>query len=105
MLAIAKTSRWLRPVLLVLGLAVAALVPMLTQRADALNLLFLLALYITLGQSWNIIGGFAGQTNLGHAAFFGVGALIARGLWTSGVPFPLAFAAGGLTASVVAVVI
>ena len=27
-----------------------------------------------LGQSWNVAGGFAGQTSFGHAAFFGVGA-------------------------------
>jgi branched-chain amino acid transport system permease protein len=27
-----------------------------------------------LGQSWNVSGGFAGQTSFGHAVFFGVGA-------------------------------
>jgi branched-chain amino acid transport system permease protein len=105
MLAIAKDSKWLRPVLLGVGLAIAALVPVFTQRADALNLLFLVALYITLGQSWNIIGGFAGQTNLGHAAFFGTGALVARGLWTSGTPFPLAFLAGGVAAAVTSIIV
>ena len=96
---------WLRPALLVTGLALAALIPLLTQRADALNLLFLLFLYITLGQSWNVIGGFAGQANLGHAAFFGIGALIARGMWTAGIPFPLAFLAGGIAAVVASVIV
>jgi len=95
----------LRPLLLLLGLAVAALVPFMTQRTDALNLLFLLLLYITLGQSWNIVGGFVGQTNLGHAAFFGTGALVARGLWTSGVAFPLAFLAGGVAAAAAGIVV
>jgi branched-chain amino acid transport system permease protein len=91
--------------LILILLVVAALAPVLTQRTDALNLLFLLALYITLGQSWNIVGGFAGQTNLGHAAFFGTGALVARSLWTSGVPFPLAFVAGGAAAAAAALIV
>ena len=39
---------------------------------------------VCLGQSWNILGGFAGQVNLGHAAFFGIGALVTRTLWIAG---------------------
>lgn len=31
-------------------------------------------LYAFLGEAWNIIGGYAGQCALGHAAFFGLGA-------------------------------
>ena len=27
-----------------------------------------------IGQSWNIAGGFAGQTSFGHVVFFGTGA-------------------------------
>src|SRR5438045_1997287 len=72
-----------------------SLVPGLTQRQDILNRLFLIFLYITLGQSWNILAGFAGQTNLGHAAFFGTGALVTRTLWLNGMAFPLAFILGG----------
>jgi branched-chain amino acid transport system permease protein len=103
--AVNLRGRWTRPALLGGALLVAALVPVVTQRADLLNLLFLLALYVTLGQSWNIVGGFAGQTNLGHAAFFGTGALIARSLWTGGAPYPLAFIAGGAAAVAVAVIV
>jgi len=96
---------WLRPAMLIAALALAALIPVITKRDDTLNLLFLLFLYITLGQSWNIIGGFTGQTNLGHAAFFGTGALIGRALWLGGLPFPLAFLAGGIAAVGAAVVV
>lgn len=89
-----------------LAVAGLALVPLLTDRRDLLNLLFLVYLAVCLGQSWNIVGGIAGQVNLGHAAFFGVGALTARTLWAGqGVAFPLAFAAGGLTAVAFAMVI
>lgn len=61
----------------------------------------------SLATSWNILGGFAGQISLGHAAFFGLGALITRELWLGGMPLPLAMAAAvsltALTATVVGV--
>jgi branched-chain amino acid transport system permease protein len=80
------------------GAALAAL-PLVTDQRNLLNLLFLVYLSICLGQSWNILGGFAGQVNLGHAAFFGIGALVARNLWAvQGYPFIVAFGAGGLMA-------
>ena len=90
----------------VAGVAVLAAVPLLTDQRNLLNLLFLVYLSICLGQSWNILGGFAGQVNLGHAAFFGIGALVARNLWAvQGYPFLLAFVAGGLAAVAFAMVI
>ena len=49
-------------------------------RDDVLNFVLLVLLSITMAQSWNIIAGYAGQVNLGHAAFFGLGALTARTL-------------------------
>lgn len=98
--------RWLallgrRPAGVLLGvslLVVAIALPWLTRRTDLLNLLFLVYLYVTLAQSWNILGGFAGQVNLGHAAFFGIGALVTRSVWIGGWPSPLAFGCGGLLA-------
>lgn len=85
---------------------VAAAPLLLGMSQDLLNLLFLVLLSITLGQSWNVLGGFVGQVNLGHAAFFGIGALVTRQLWIgAGVPFPVAFVAGGVGALVFAVVI
>ena len=86
---------------------VAALVPPLDGgRADILNLLFLILLYVTLGQSWNVIGGFPGQVNLGHAAFFGIGVLAARQLWlVAHWPFPVAFVAGGVAATLFALIV
>ena len=83
----------------------ALLVPVATERQDILNLFFLIYLFMTLGQSWNILGGFAGQINLGHAAFFGTGALVTRSLWTAGQPFGLALLAGGLAALLFGLVI
>src|SRR5919201_7007339 len=86
---------------------IAGLVPPLTGgRPDVLNLLFLILLYITLGESWNIVGGFAGQVNLGHAAFFGIGVMVARQLWLlAHWPYPLSFLAGGVAATLFALIV
>jgi branched-chain amino acid transport system permease protein len=35
---------------------------------------FRIALFAALGLAWNLVGGYAGQLSLGHAAFFGMGA-------------------------------
>jgi branched-chain amino acid transport system permease protein len=85
--------------------ALLALVPLLVRRDDVLNLVFLLLLSITLAESWNIVAGYAGQVNLGHAAFFGLGALIARTLWIQGVPILLAMGAGAVVATAFALLI
>jgi branched-chain amino acid transport system permease protein len=85
---------------------VTFLIPQFTQRRDVINLLFLVYLYVTLAQSWNILAGYGGQVNLGHAAFFGVGALVTRKLWTEqDVPFAAAFFAGGIVALLFALVV
>jgi branched-chain amino acid transport system permease protein len=51
-----------------------ALVPLWVQSPYALHIFILLFIAIALGESWNIIGGFAGQYSVGHAAWYGLGA-------------------------------
>ncbi|TMA89059.1 MAG: branched-chain amino acid ABC transporter permease [Deltaproteobacteria bacterium] len=51
-----------------------ALVPLWVQSPYALHIFILLFLAIALGESWNIIGGFAGQYSVGHSAWYGLGA-------------------------------
>jgi branched-chain amino acid transport system permease protein len=63
-----------------------------------LNFLVLTLLTITLAQSWNIVAGYAGQVNLGHAAFFGLGALVTRTLWIAGTPVLAGMLAGAAVA-------
>ena len=92
--------------LLSLGVSVfVALVPLLTKRNDFINILILIFLYICLAQSWNILAGYAGQVSLGHAAFFGLGAITARFLWVWGCPFFLALLIGGVVAVAFALII
>ena len=40
----------------------------------AVSIFTLIFFYAFLGQSWNLVGGYAGQLSAGHAAFVGVGA-------------------------------
>lgn len=85
---------------------ILVLIPLFIQRNDIITYLFLTLLYIILAQSWNILGGFTGQQNLGHAAFFGAGALTARYIWLHyGFPLPLAILGGGLAATAFALII
>ena len=44
------------------------------HNAFYLDLLFMIFVFAGLSGAWNIIGGYAGQISLGHAAFYGVGA-------------------------------
>jgi branched-chain amino acid transport system permease protein len=87
---------------ILLGLAALALLPLATRRDDVLNFVFLILLSITLAESWNMLAGYVGQVNLGHAAFFGLGALVARTLWSLGTPILLAIVAGAAAAAVFA---
>lgn len=82
-----------------------ALVPFFTARNDLLNLGVQIFLAIALAQSWNLLGGYAGQINLGHAAFFGLGALVTRTLWVGGIPLFVALGAGAVVATAFGVLI
>jgi branched-chain amino acid transport system permease protein len=93
-----KRKQILTIVLVIIATGAAALVPLLIKNDSTINLVILVLLYMTLASSWNILGGYTGQTNLGHAAFFGVGSLVTRLLWVGGFPFLPSFLAGGLAA-------
>jgi branched-chain amino acid transport system permease protein len=54
-------------------LAAALLLPAFVD-ASHLNLAILVLMAAQLGVAWNIVGGYAGQVSLGHAAFYGLGA-------------------------------
>ncbi len=60
-------------ILLVIILAIA-LLPLVNRSKPVLNAVILLLIFASLGEAWNLITGFAGQTSFGHAAFFGIGA-------------------------------
>ena len=55
-------------------LAGLALVPFFLNNPYFLHMIIMVFIWVCLGQSWNLLGGFTGQVSFGHAAFFGVGA-------------------------------
>ncbi len=97
--------RNLKFIFIVLLIIVLACIPMVVEKDNIINLFILIFLYITLASSWNILGGYTGQTSLGHAAFFGLGALATRLLWIGGFPVIPSILAGGLLAVVFALLI
>jgi branched-chain amino acid transport system permease protein len=65
------------PVRLGVGIGVAiaaAAVPFFVKSAFALDVLIRILLFAFIGTAWNLLGGYARQFSLGHAAFFGLGA-------------------------------
>ncbi|WHH57925.1 branched-chain amino acid ABC transporter permease [Petroclostridium sp. X23] len=66
-----------KPLLLViLGIMLIMLFPVVFNNNYILHILIVAGIYIVLGVSLNIVTGLAGELDLGHAAFFGIGAYI-----------------------------
>ena len=93
------------PAATAIGLAALALLPLVVRRDDVLNLGVIFLLSVALAQSWNVVAGLAGQVNLGHAAFFGLSALLTRTLWIAGTPVVAAMAAGTAVAAAAGLVL
>lgn len=55
-------------------LALLSALPLVVETQFYLHIFILTFLYASFANSWNLIGGYAGQLSLGHAAFFGIGA-------------------------------
>ena len=74
-------------ILILLGLFSAALAPVVISSKFQLDVLTLIFFTAYIGQSWNILGGYAGQFSFGGVMFFGTGAYTSSILLTSfGVP-------------------
>jgi len=93
--------------LLALAFAAAITLPLVAPGylVDVGMLVFFLAF---IGQSWNISGGFAGQTSFGHAVFFGTGAYTSTILqitfgWNPWLAWPAAMLAGAIVGWFIAV--
>ncbi|MES2072621.1 MAG: branched-chain amino acid ABC transporter permease [Pseudomonadota bacterium] len=92
--------------LLLAALVLAVLVPVFVKDPSHQNLAILILMAAQLGVAWNIIGGYAGQISLGHAAFYGLGAYASTMLITlAGLNPWLAILAGGILAAVISLAI
>lgn len=55
-------------------IVIPALLALVVKDKFYLHVLIMMLFYAAASSAWNIVGGFAGQLSLGHAAFFGIGA-------------------------------
>mgnify|MGYP000957581162 CR=1 FL=1 len=91
---------------LIILIAVLAILPLFVKATAALNALVLLLIFATLGEAWNVLTGFAGQTSFGHAAYFGIGAYTSVILYYHyGITPWIGMLLGGIIASAIAAVI
>lgn len=89
-------------------LAIFALLPVsgILPSSYTEHVIILIMLYGSMAQSWNVIGGYCGQTSFGHSVFFGIGAYgAAMSAVTYGLPPWPGALIGAFLAALVAVVI
>jgi len=99
-------THWKKLSVLGMILILIVVLPMVTDLgSNIMNVMVTLFMYIILSQSWNLIGGYTGQINLGIVAFFGVSTMVTHFLWKAGVSIYLAITAGSLSAVILAAVI
>jgi branched-chain amino acid transport system permease protein len=91
---------------LVAVLALAVALPSLVANPSQLNYAILVLMMAQAGVAWNILGGYAGQVSLGHAAFYGIGAYTSTQLLLLyGLSPWLGMLAGGVMATLFALAI
>jgi branched-chain amino acid transport system permease protein len=54
--------------------ATALILPLLVSSAFVIDIFIRILLFAFIGVAWNLVGGYAKQLSLGHAAYFGLGA-------------------------------
>ncbi len=92
--------------LAIIVLAAAYAAPLLITSPTYQNFLILVMMIAQLSVAWNILGGYAGQVSLGHAAFFGIGAYTSTVLLIRfGLSPWLGMLAGGMLATLFALAI
>ncbi|HBE76991.1 MAG TPA: branched-chain amino acid ABC transporter permease [Firmicutes bacterium] len=82
-------------------LVIALIFPIFIHHDYVMHISWMIFLFAAMGVGWNLIGGYAGQLSLGHAAFFAVGAYTSALLYAN---FHLTPLIGGLAGGIVAMV-
>src|SRR5947209_16377434 len=70
---IAHMSNWRGIALVTVAILLVAL-PLLVTSSFATDIFIRILLFAFIGVAWNLMGGYAKQLSLGHAAYFGLGA-------------------------------
>ena len=80
----------------VVSVVAALLYPLVFTAPFPQHVMIMVFVFAALGEAWNILGGLAGQTSLGHAAFFGIGAYTSTMLLTQWGASPWVGMAAGM---------
>jgi branched-chain amino acid transport system permease protein len=98
-------TRRLQLIIAVAIFVIAALLPLVVQVDYTLQVMFRVLLFAALGLAWNLVGGYAGQLSLGHAAYFGIGAYGLALFARAGLPIVLAMLLSLVMAAISAAII
>ncbi|HXZ45305.1 MAG TPA: branched-chain amino acid ABC transporter permease [Pseudolabrys sp.] len=94
-----KSRNWGQLAIGVLALVLITL-PLVVKNSFAIDIFIRVLLFSFIGVAWNLIGGYAKQLSLGHAAFFGLGAYTSTILQIDfGVSPWIGMIAGGVVAA------
>lgn len=93
-------ARWKIAALVVLAVVLLAL-PQLVTSSFAMDIFIRILLFSFIGVAWNLMGGYAKQLSLGHAAYFGLGAYTSTIMQVNyGISPWIGMAAGGVVAAI-----
>src|SRR4051794_41843735 len=85
----------------VLGVVVLIVLPHVVKSSFAVDIFIRILLFSFIGVAWNLMGGYAKQLSLGHAAYFGLGAYTSTILQIDfGISPWIGMVAGGIVAVV-----
>ena len=89
-----QSLRWLT-----IGIIVLIALPLVVKSSFAIDIFIRILLFSFIGVAWNLMGGYAKQLSLGHAAYFGLGAYTSTILQIDfGISPWIGMIAGGLVA-------
>jgi branched-chain amino acid transport system permease protein len=101
-----KNAITISHVVLLAVLAAAFFLPRFVDSPSHQNVATLILMAAQMGVAWNIVGGYAGQVSLGHAAFYGLGAYTSTLLFAQWGFNPwLAMLAGGVLSAAISLAI
>ncbi len=93
-------STWKTPALVLLAILLLAL-PQLVKSSFAIEIFVRILLFSFIGVAWNLMGGYAKQLSLGHAAYFGLGAYTSTIMQVDfGISPWIGMVAGGIVAAI-----
>lgn len=101
-----KNFYYKRKTLLMLAvLAFSIILPFLINKGSVMSIIVKILFYIILASSLNIINGYSGQFNIGHAGFVLIGAYTLSILANFGWPIWVLYIVAGITTSIIGLLI